>query len=93
MEHLWARQEWGQVSMACFEDTWAGGWPLLSPDVHICNIIPPLLLEGWTPIASSTVALLHLSVDPNLKASDWLHTVGRRGRGMGLWSQTGPLQA
>lgn len=27
--------------MACFEDTWAGGWPLLSSDVHICSSSAP----------------------------------------------------
>lgn len=67
--------------MACFEDAWAGGWPLLSPDVYICNIVPPPLLEGWTPTASSTMALLYLSVYPNLKASNWLPTVDRQRRG------------
>lgn len=70
--------------MAYSEDTWAGGWPLLSPVVHICNIVPPLLLEGWTPTAS-TAALLYLSVYPNLKASNWPLTVGMQGAGRGLW--------
>lgn len=54
MQHLWAYEEWRQVSMACFEDTWAGGWPCLA---QMCTFVPPLLLEGWTPTASSTVAL------------------------------------
>lgn len=42
MQCLWAHQEWGQVSKACLEDSWAGAYPFLSPDVHICNIVPPL---------------------------------------------------
>lgn len=32
----------GQVFTACLKDTWAVAQLLLGPDVHICNVVPPL---------------------------------------------------
>lgn len=66
---LWVHQDWGQVSMACLKDTWAGAQSLLSPDVHICNVVPPL--NPWRAGPPRLLPLWYSRtwVCPNLKAS------------------------
>lgn len=69
LQCLWVHQDWGQVSMACLKDTGAGAQSFLSPDVHICNVVPPL--NPWRAGPPRLLPLWHCHalVCRNLKAS------------------------